>query len=281
MKSELDSAFSHNLPDVDLDEFDGMEVPKYVEEMELPSNPIKKVKNKQLASFVEDIWLPQPELVDKSLAELEQEDLIYRHQLLKHNDSDKNKAQQILLQRQIYRKVLELGVKINQLSGFASLKEYRKSLRMILKELLKIDKVFMKMDKRPKIKEFSQFFDICWQQMADHAREWSSRVDLKIGADIVDQVIREAEKKTDSDIQLLLMRELKTDNTVHAHKSVKKGKHQFSKHRKLKFDVHEKLQNFMTPENISWDTKKENLVNSLFGKKVESSEKVYLDIPLV
>src|SRR5574343_255068 len=114
MKSKLDSAFSHNLPDVDLDDFDGMEVPKYVQELEIPSemtaneNLSEKGKNKatrkKLASFVEDIWLPQPELVEKSLQELEQEDLIYRHQLLKHNDSDKNKAQQILLQRQIYRK---------------------------------------------------------------------------------------------------------------------------------------------------------------------------------
>lgn len=106
-------------------------------------------------------------------------------------------------------------------------------------------------------------------------------MDLKIGADIIEQVCREAEKKTDSDIQLFLMRELKSENSVEVRSSKKTQKHKFSKHRKLKFDVHEKLMNFMTPQSGNWDSKQENLVNSLFGKRVVSTNKVYLDIPLV
>jgi hypothetical protein len=275
MNSKVASAYSPEVPEVDFEE---LEMPQYVKELQLP---VETTKKQNLSAFVEDIWVPQPELVEKSLEQLEKEDLIYRHQLSRNNDSDKSKSSQLLLQRQVYRKVLELGIKIHSLPTFQSLEEYQKSTRKLLKSLLKIQKTLQKLKKTPKISEISQFFEMTWNFLADSAREWSSRVDLKIGADIVDQVVREAEKKTDFDIQLFLMRELKTENSVQVQSSSKKAKHKFSKHRKLKFDVHEKLQNFMTPENLVWDSKKENLVNSLFGKKIESTEKVYLDVPLV
>ena len=274
MNSKVISAISSDYAEIDLEEF---EVPKYLEHLDSETAPVPKAK---LSSFVEDIWLPQPELVEKSLEQLESEDLLYRTQLLQHTDEEQQKSQQIQLQRQIYRQVLELGIKIQQLPTFKSLPDYTKKLRSLIKSLLNIQTLYCEL-KVPKMKNLNSFVEQTWDWISNLAREWSSRVDLKIGADIIEQVCREAEKKTDSDIQLFLMRELKTENSVQVRNSKKTQKHKFSKHRKLKFDVHEKLMNFMTPESANWDPKQENLMNSLFGKKVVSGNKVYLDIPLV
>ena len=270
--SQILNSLTEDYNDIDLED---LETPKYLQSLE-SSNPLQQ---KQLTQFVEEVWVPQPELVEKSLAQLEQQDKLYRSQLSQISEKEKQKSSQLLLQRQIYKEVIELGIKINQLSNFAILPDFKVKIKKLLKSLLKVQKQISVSDGR--LKNIEENCEKVWNWMAETARDWSSRVDLRIGADIIDQVLRESEKKTDFDIQVYLLRELKTENVTVNHSTHKKPKHKFSKHRKLKFDVHEKLQNFMTPEYAQLDSKHENLLKTLFGKKVMNEEKIYLDIPLV
>lgn len=75
---------------------------------------------------------------------------------------------------------------------------------------------------------------------------------------------------------------MKTGEAPIQKQTIKKPKHKTSKHRKLKFDIHEKLLNFMTPENLVWEPRHNTLIKTLFGKRDETKqEKVYLDVPLI
>ena len=262
--------------DIDLED---LEMPRYLESMD-PQDTIALQPQKTLTHYIEDLWVPQPELIEKSLAQLEEQDKIYRQRISQNSDNEKNKSSQLILQRNIYKELLDIGIRIHQLPNFTSLPEFKKQIRAVLKGLVKLQRKLSCVE-NARIKNIGSYTENIWEWMAGIAREWTSRVDLRIGADIIEQVVREAEKKHDFDIQVHLMRELKTENTVIAHSTSKKVKHKFSKHRKLKFDVHEKLQNFMTPQYAHWESKHENLLKSLFGKRVDNEERVYLDIPLV
>lgn len=277
MKKGKKSSQPSGYGDIDLEDFD---MPRYLEAME-PIGHEEPVKpNKQLTHYIEDVWVPQPELIEKSLAQLEKQDKEYRQRLVQDSDNEKVKASQLILQRSIYKDLLDIGIKLHQLPNFTNILEFKKYIRGVAKGLLALQNKMSCVD-HAKLANIEETSGKVWDWMAGLAREWTSRVDLRIGADIIEQVLRESEKKHDFDIQVHLMRELKTENTVIAHSTTKKVKHKFSKHRKLKFDIHEKLQNFMTPQHAHWESKHENLIKSLFGKRTESLEKVYLDIPLV
>lgn len=273
MSKKVFQAYSEEYQELDLEELD---MPRYVEELERPS----KEKKSTISHIVEDVWVPKPELVEKSLEELEKQDELYRKRISQHSDQEKIKSQQLNLQRTMHMEILELGIKLHQLPTFCSVPEYKQKLEDIFECLLQLQKNLSPISVKSKDTIEKDCLKI-WDWLAGLARDWSHRVDLKIGADIIEQVMREAEKKTDFDIQVHLLREMKNENVFVRPSGEKKAKHKFSKHRKLKFDVHEKLQNFMVPEYSVWDTKQENLLKSLFGKKIEAEEKVYLDIPLV
>jgi Apoptosis-antagonizing transcription factor, C-terminal len=263
-------AHTHNGMD-----YEDLDMPGYLETIEPEPQEQKK-----LVHFIEDIWVPEPKLVEKSLAELEEQDQLYRARISQVSVAEKLKASQLNLQKQIYKENLELGAKLVQIANFSTLPDFKIKLKSLLRKMISLQNKLSGVS-NGKFKEIEANCSKVWDWMAESAREWSSRVDLRIGADIIDQVLREAEKKTDYDIQAHLLRELKTESAAIVHSKTQKPKHKFSKHRKLKFDVHEKLQNFMTPEHAHWDSKHENLVKTLFGKKTESDERIYLDIPLV
>ena len=84
------------------------------------------------------------------MAQLEQQDKLYRSQLSQISEKEKQKSSQLLLQRQIYKEVIELGIKINQLSNFAILPDFKVKIKKLLKSLLKVQKQISVSDGRLK-----------------------------------------------------------------------------------------------------------------------------------
>ncbi|CAG9315929.1 unnamed protein product [Blepharisma stoltei] len=278
MKGKLKDSYDNHY-DMDIDE---MEKPQYLEsidqELEEDQPQTGAVQN-----YIDELWVSQPQLIEESLEKLEAEDNEYRSRLSQISEKDKSQADQLLLQKQLYVELIDFSLKLHRISSFSSVKGYRKTLRTILKSLLNFQyKLSSQKIKPKKLSRIDDNSEIIWDWMAELAREWSTRVNLKIGGDIIDQTLKESEKLTEFDIQAFLARETRT-NDVPVHKqTVKKPHHHSSKHRKLKFDIHEKLQNFMTPIATNFEPRHNTLIKTLFGRREEGkTEKVYLDVPLI
>ena len=255
------------------------DVPQYLETLEgeigVDPDPAPITK------YVDSMWASNPSLIDKNIEELEQEDRENRQKLLSMTMNDKQQAQTLEQQSEIYKDLLGLTQSLLTANKFAHLPSYTKTLRRSLKEALKLQEVLSKGLVKGKVKRVGKNNQKIWDWVSDLTREWSNRLDLKIGGDLITQVSKEAERTKDHSLEGFIGKELKGSYVVRRN-SVKKVKHKSSKHRKLKFDVHEKLMNFMTPEHFELESKHEVLVNSLFSQKLPTKRtRVHLDIPLI
>ena len=166
-KKVLDTLASEH-QDIDIED---LEMPKYLEKLEKDEDSEEKnLPKKTLTHFVEDIWVPQPELVEKSLAQLEKEDKIYRKRITQSSDTEKIKALQLNIQRQLYRELLEIGVKIHQLSNFTCLEEFKINITKLLKSLIRLQNK-MSPFSDGKIKSIKETSQKMWEWMAGLARE--------------------------------------------------------------------------------------------------------------
>jgi len=262
----------------DFHNLDELEVPQYLDTLEGELEEDKPQGTVQ--EFVEDHWVGNPQLYKKSLEELEAQDEEYRKQVAVVTDKDKQTSAQLQIQKQIYSDLLDLTEKITRLHSFSDTATFKKNLKSIIKSLLEVQELTGQT--KPKLKKIGENSQVLWKWMSEVSREWSSRVDLKIGSDIISQVLKEAEQKKDYSLQSYVAKELKTQQSTSNKQTIKKAKHRASKHRKLNYEVHEKLQNFVSPEVAKLEPKQETLIKTLFGKQEHSkSEKVYLDVPLV
>ena len=81
-----------------------------------------------------------------------------------------------------------------------------------------------------------------------------------------------------------LYRELKIDTSAKQTRTIKKQKHRFSKNRKLRYDIHDHLVNFMAAKTKLLEPREETIIKNLFGRKDEQEVKqksTKLDIPLL
>ena len=235
----------------------------------------------QASQLIDPVWASDPTLIEKSLEQLEAEDSLNRKRLVEQALEDRKKALHLQQQTETYKQLLQLAQGISHLARFRHLPEFRKVLRSLLKAVMKTQQQFMQVAYKPKLKHIARNNELVWEWVSDLAREWSTRLNLKIGADVVNQALREAEKTKDASLDAYINKELRLA-TVVQRQSAKKPKHRDSKHRKLKFDIHEKLVNFMSPETAPAEGKHKLLAHSLFGhKEVLHTAKVHLDIPLI
>lgn len=240
--------------------------------------------------LAQTLWTGKLSLVDKSLEELEAEDLTSRKRLSTHTDSKDKQREQLAIQQSIQtllvgglltaRRAIDIAKELPEVDPAPWVSLLKQSLhcqKSIAKAKVKVGKLAKTL-----LKNHARV----WSWYADLCHEWTLRAGLSTGLSILTQAEKEAELKQEvwEDAELLraLARELKVDENGILRKTNKKPKHRLSKHRKLKFDVHEKLLNFMAPQVALQDPRCEKVLNSLFGRKsTEPEEQVYLDIPLV
>lgn len=271
-------------PQQDLD-FDELETPQYLTQLPESEHITESYPQGAVSQIVDDIWASKPGLIEQSLEDLEAEDTLYRQQLSQTSSQDKAKSKQLILQRKLYSQLIELTLKLHKLEDLKEALDAKEKLQKVLKKLTSLQKFYNSGEGRvtsntDKILEQEKAI---WDNLATATRDWSTRINLKIGADVITQVEKEAEVKKDWNLFVFLTRELKTEDGVQKKVSIKKPKHKMSKNRKLNFEVHEKLQNFMIPMMGHLDLRNETLINTMFGRKEEKkiTENVLLDIPLL
>lgn len=268
--------------DLDLDE---LETPQYLTHLPDSETNGNFKSEGAVSQIIDDIWVSKPGLIEQSLEELEAEDTLYRQKLSETSFQDKAKSKQLLLQRKLYAQLIELTLKLHKLEDFKQALDATERLQKLLKKLTSLQKLYNSGEGRitSNPEKILNSEKAVWDNLATVTRDWSSRINLKIGADVVDQVEKEAETKKDWNLFVFLTRELKTEDGVQKKVSIKKPKHKQSKNRRLNYEVHDKLQNFMTPLTAHLDLRTETLINTLFGKKEEKkiTENVLLDIPLL
>jgi hypothetical protein len=247
---------------LDQDSLEELETPQYLRE--LPSEDPEP----SVSQLLENVWVSKPVEVGHVLEELEEEDRQQRSKLLQVTQEASNQAEQLFLQRQVYAGLVEFVMRIHSTEVLTT-----EQIQDLLGRLEALEGFFSKAS------------DDVWGELCDLTRLWSRRADLKIGVDIPTQAEREAERRGAEDWSLFsfLSKELKTEQTTITRVSKKKLKHKASKHRRLKFDVHEKLLNFMTPAEGRTERRHELLIQGFLSRKIEQSKeaKVPLDVPLI
>mmetsp|Transcript_17168 Transcript_17168/g.30866 ORF Transcript_17168/g.30866 Transcript_17168/m.30866 type:complete len:252 (-) Transcript_17168:29-784(-) len=246
---------------LDQDMLDDLETPQYLKE--LPRDE----PDEGVSQLLDHVWVSKPNEVGSALEELEEEDRQHRAKLSQSTQETTSQAEQLHLQRQVYASLVDFVMRLH-------------SSEVLTPEQMQ--------DLIIKLEQLEQYFgnttgDV-WQELCELTRVWSRRADLKIGVDIPTQAEKEAERRSVEDWSLFafLAKELKTEQTTIIRVTKKKAKHKASKHRRLKFDVHEKLLNFMTPAEGRTERRHELLIQGFLGRKREVVEsKVPLDVPLI
>lgn len=269
-------------------DFEELEAPRYLDHLDQPTDP-QPVQTSPF-ELVQTMWTGKLGLVDKSLEELEAEDLASRQRLSTHTEGKEKQREQLATQQVIHtlligavltaRRAMDLAKELPEIDKDPWIDLQKHSLKcqkQIAKAKVKVGKLTKTL-----LKNHSRQ----WQWYDSLCQEWTLRAGLATGLNILAQAEKEAGLKQGiwEDVELLraLARELKVDETGLLRKTNKKPKHRLSKHRKLKFDVHEKLLNFMAPEVPLHDPRCEKILNSLFGRTTsEPQEQVFLDIPLI
>ena len=275
-------------------DFEEMEAPRYLEKIDMPEDESSQAaapKSTQASlDLIQSLWTGHLSLIDKSLEDLEAEDHISRSRLLSHTEHKDKERAQLAIQQQIH--ALTVGVVLSVRKAVGLAKEIGEIDTYPWNDLLKssvlqqkqISKATIKVGKLRKtlLKNHSRL----WLWYDSLCQEWSLRAGLSTGLSLLIQAEKEAGLKQgeweDLELIRMLAKEVKTGEGALLRKTNKKPKHRTSKHRKLKFDVHEKLLNFMAPQTPSFDPRSEKVLNSLFGRKtLQSDEPVLLDIPLI
>lgn len=269
-------------------DFEELEAPRYLEHLDLPTDT--QPDQTSALDLVQTMWTGKLGLVDKSLEELEAEDLVSRQRLTTHTEGKEKQREQLATQQNIHtlligavltaRRALDLAKELPEIdrSSWVDLqKDSLKCQKQIAKAKVKVGKL-----SKTLLKNHSRQ----WQWYESLCQEWTLRAGLATGLSLLSQAEKEADLKQgvweDSELLRALARELKMDESGLLRKTNKKPKHRLSKHRKLKFDVHEKLLNFMAPQVTMHDPRSEKILNSLFGRTTdEPQEQVFLDIPLI
>lgn len=245
----------------DQDLLEDFETPKYLKE--LPAEALEP----SVSQLLENVWVSKPYEVGQVLEELEEEDRQQRAKLYQVTQEATNQAAQLHTQRQVYAGLVEFVMRLHSTEVLSP-----EQIADLLAKLHTLQGLF------------GRSSGDVWEELSELTRLWSRRADLKIGVDIPTQAEREAERRSTADWSLFsfLAKELKTEQTSITRVSKKKAKHKSSKHRRLKFDVHEKLLNFMTPTEARTERRHDLLIQGFLGRKPEVTDtRVPLDVPLI